>query len=211
MTWPAVLAVTVIGYLIGSVPTAGTLGRLFGVDLRSQGSGNPGAHNALRTSGPLLAALILAVEAVKGYLAVSVGGLAGEVGPAVAAGLSAMAGNVYNVWYRFSGGKGLGITLGVLAGLWPVVILPVFTVLLLAVLTTRSAGLATLAALGALIALSLQWQATGWPTGGLEPGPAMVAFACGATLIIAWKHWRDSPLTLSGRRRSRARSSPGHR
>ena len=83
MTLLAVLA----GYAIGSIPTAAPIARLWGIDLRQQGSGNPGTKNALGTGGPLLAAAVLIVEAVKGYLAVWLGySIAGD-GGAIAAGM----------------------------------------------------------------------------------------------------------------------------
>jgi glycerol-3-phosphate acyltransferase PlsY len=65
----------IVGYLIGSIPSASLLGRLRGVDLRSEGSGNPGTASALGTSGPLLASLVLIVEAGKGSGAVWLGAL----------------------------------------------------------------------------------------------------------------------------------------
>ena len=42
-------------YLLGSLNGALLLGRLRGVDIRTQGSGNAGGTNALRTQGPLFA------------------------------------------------------------------------------------------------------------------------------------------------------------
>ena len=183
------------GYLIGSIPTAGFLGRWRGVDLRSEGSGNPGTANALRTSGVTLAAVVLAVEAAKGLAAVSAGDWLGDESGAIAAGLGAVAGNVYNVWYRFQGGKGLGISLGVLAGLWPVALLPILVVMVAGVLISRSAGIASLVAISALILSAILWASTGWSTGGVEPGARLVVLAGGIGLLIFWKHWRDSPLS----------------
>lgn len=184
----------VLGYLIGSVPTAGMLGRLWGVDLRTEGSTNPGTNNALRTSGPSLALTVLIVEAAKGALAVFAGyALADEAG-AVAAGIAAVAGNVLNVWYRFSGGKGLGITLGVLLATWPTVVLPILVVIAAAALITRSAGIAALVAQLALIVLSLVWYVNDWPIGGRAAGTGLIVLSVGISVIIAYKHWRDSPL-----------------
>ena len=61
---------------------------------------------------PTLALLVLVVEIAKGLAAVVAGmNIAGETA-ALAAGLGAVTGNVYNVWYRFQGGKGLGISCG---------------------------------------------------------------------------------------------------
>jgi glycerol-3-phosphate acyltransferase PlsY len=190
-----VLAV-VVGYLLGSIPTAGFLGRAFGLDLRTEGSGNPGAANALRTAGPRLAAIVLLVEAAKGYGAVWLGYMiAGESG-ALAGGLGAVAGNVYNVWYRFGGGKGLGITLGVLAALWPLALAPVVTIIALGAVITRSAGSATLIAILGLVVLALLWSVNTWPTGGLiPPDREIVLLAIGLGALVFWRHWRDSPLS----------------
>jgi glycerol-3-phosphate acyltransferase PlsY len=180
----------VVGYLLGSIPTASFLGRLRGIDLRLEGSGNPGAANALRTSGPRLAATVLVVEAAKGYGAVLAGSWIGDETGAVAAGLGAVAGNVYNIWYRFQGGKGLGISVGVLAGLWPVVILPVGVAIALGALLSRSSGTASLVAIATLIVLAYLWRSTRWPTGGVEPTTQLIVLAVGIGLIISRKHWR---------------------
>lgn len=189
----------IVGYLAGSIPTAGFLALLRGVDLRSTGSGNPGTVNALRSSGLLLAATVLSVEAAKGYGAVWIGNwLADETG-ALAAGLGAVAGNVYNVWYKFHGGKGLGISLGVLAGLWPAVLLPILGVIVLGVLISHSSGIASLAAILALIVMALLWSTFGWPTGGLASTSGLLALAVGIGALIFWKHWRDSPFSTPAR------------
>jgi glycerol-3-phosphate acyltransferase PlsY len=206
-----VAVAAVLGYLVGSVPTAGWLARTRGVDLRRDGSGNPGTANALRTSGPWLAALILVVEATKGYGAVWLGHVVADETGAIAAGLGAVAGNVYNVWYRFAGGKGLGITLGVLAGLWPWALVPIVVIIALGALLTRSAGIASLLAVAGLIAMSLVWAAMGWESGGLASAQQLPFVALGIGALISWKHWRDSPLSGRDLRSPREPASPGHR
>lgn len=200
-----------VGYLVGSIPTAEMLGRVWGVDLRGEGTGNPGAANALRTAGAWLALSVLVVEAVKGYAAISAGSWLADENGALAAGLGAVAGNVYSVWYRLRGGKGLGISLGVLAGMWPIVLLPTLGVLVVAVLISRSSGIASLAAIGALVASSLLWAANDWPTGGVAPGARLVVLATGMGVLLFWKHWRDSPLSGSHHPPSPAPASPGRR
>ena len=57
-------------YLLGSIPTAFLAGRLRGMDIRKLGSGNSGATNARRVLGRGPAAIVLAVDAAKGVLAV---------------------------------------------------------------------------------------------------------------------------------------------
>lgn len=206
-----IMAAAVLGYLIGSIPTAAWLARARGVDLRRDGSGNPGTANALRTSGPWLAVLVLVVEAVKGYGAVMVGDLIADENGAVTAGLGAVTGNVYNVWYRFEGGKGLGISLGVLAGLWPWVLVPIVAIIAIGAMTTRSAGTASLLAMIGLIAMSLLWPIMGWETGGIASEPQLLFISLGIGLLIFWKHWRDSPLSGPGRYSPREPVSRGRR
>ncbi len=61
------VALTVVAYLIGSIPFAVIVSRLFDLpDPRSYGSGNPGATNVLRTGRKVPAALTLAGDAAKG-------------------------------------------------------------------------------------------------------------------------------------------------
>ena len=59
-----------IAYLLGTLLGSLILGRLRGVDIRSMGSGNAGATNALRTQGKLFGILVLIVDIAKGVFAV---------------------------------------------------------------------------------------------------------------------------------------------
>lgn len=188
----------ITGYLVGSLPTAQTLGRLWGVDLRKDGSKNPGTNNALRLSGSGLAATVLLVEASKGYAAVLLGGSIVDEGGAVAAGLGAVAGNVYNVWYRFSGGKGLGISLGVLLAAWPIALAVALTAIIIAVLITRSSGKASIWAMVALMVASIIWSPFDWPTGGVEATSQLMWLAFGMSAILIQKHWNDVRLKRAG-------------
>lgn len=205
------LLATVIGYVVGSAPTAGALARLRGIDLRAVGSRNPGANNALRIAGPTLAASILLVETAKGYGAVWLGSLIADDVGVVAAGIGAVAGNVFNMWYRFSGGKGLGISLGVLAAAWPLALAPVLMVLIGAALLSRSAGIGAIAAIAALVVMAIAWPDTGWPTGGIEPNGQLTVLSIGMGLAMGWKHHRDSPLNPEFGAKTRASGSPARR
>lgn len=201
-----------VGYLIGAVPTAGLIARSRGIDLRTEGSGNPGTKNALTTGGPVLAAAVLIAEAAKGYLAVRTGfQLAGDTG-AMTAGVGAVAGNVFNFWYRFEGGKGLGISLGVLAAAWPTVLPVLLVVIVLAALMTRSAGLAALATMATLIICALVWPEQNWSTSGYVETPQQIlALSVGMTVLMMGKHIRDSPLNPAWRSAHQTQASPGRR
>ena len=64
----------VIGFLIGTIPTATMIARRLGVDLLGGGSKNPGANNALRLGGRRLGAIVLGIEIAKGAAAFIIGG-----------------------------------------------------------------------------------------------------------------------------------------
>jgi acyl phosphate:glycerol-3-phosphate acyltransferase len=113
------LVACVLAYLLGSVSFAIVVSRLMRLpDPRSYGSKNPGATNVLRTGKKVAAALTLAGDAGKGWLAVWLAWVF-SVDPLVAslAGLAAFLGHLYPIFYRFQGGKGVATAAGVLFGI----------------------------------------------------------------------------------------------
>lgn len=113
-------ALTVIAaYLIGSVSFAVVVSRLMRLpDPRTYGSKNPGATNVLRSGSRAAAALTLAGDAGKGWLAVFLA-LFFHPEAAPLAGLAAFLGHLYPLFHRFQGGKGVSTAAGVLFGLDP--------------------------------------------------------------------------------------------
>ncbi len=110
-----------ISYLLGSIPFGLILTRVAGLgDIRTIGSGNIGATNALRTGNRWVAIGTLLGDAGKGALAVL---LARQFGPdiAIIAAFGALIGHMFPVWLRFRGGKGISTYIGILLVLsWPV-------------------------------------------------------------------------------------------
>ncbi|GHD63510.1 glycerol-3-phosphate acyltransferase [Jeongeupia chitinilytica] len=148
-------------YLIGSLSFAVIVSRVMGLaDPRSYGSGNPGATNVLRSGNRKAAALTLAGDALKGWLAVWLAQLAAPVlglGDAAIA-LAAVAvalGHMWPVFFRFKGGKGVATAAGILLALdWRVglVVLGVWLVI------AKGFKISSLAALlAALLAPVLAW------------------------------------------------------
>lgn len=113
----------VAAFLIGSIPFGYIIGRLFyRTDIRSQGSGNIGAMNALRTLGKGGAVAVLLLDAVKGFLPTFFWFWSppGEqfLAPLDAAG--AVLGHCFSPWLRFKGGKGVATSFGAIFALsWP--------------------------------------------------------------------------------------------
>ncbi len=194
------IGAAIVGYLVGSAPTAEWLGRLAGVDLRREGSMNPGANNALRLGGQRLAAAVLAIEMAKGAIAVVAGAaLAGGLG-AVLAGVGAVTGNVFNMYYRFQGGKGLGISAGVLTAIWPTVLAPVLVVILIAVLITRSSGGAAIVAIVAFNVMAVLWATLEWPMAwGIDATGQLLLLSLGIGAVLWNRHWPDSPFSRQHR------------
>ncbi len=117
------LVVIFFCYLIGSIPTSIIFGKLLrGIDIREHGSGNAGATNVYRVMGLKIALIVLAIDALKGALAVMLAGRLIETESGVAAiigGLAAIIGHVFTVFAKFKGGKGIGPALGVFLALLP--------------------------------------------------------------------------------------------
>jgi len=66
-----IIIAVILAYLIGSIPTAVWIGRLFyGIDIRTQGSGNAGATNTIRVLGIKAGIPVLLVDVFKGWFAV---------------------------------------------------------------------------------------------------------------------------------------------
>ena len=150
------------GYLLGSIPTGIIVGRISrSADLRTTGSGNIGATNALRTAGIFVALGILVGDIGKGFAATSIAALYGP-DMAVCAAAAACLGHIYPVWLKFKGGKGVAVCLGVLLAFSWVSALIFVLLFITVVALTRYISLGSLAgvwgvvpALGALN----EWQA----------------------------------------------------
>jgi glycerol-3-phosphate acyltransferase PlsY len=183
---------TLVAYLLGSLIGSLLVGQLRGgVDIRKLGSGNAGGTNALRTQGWSFALWVMIIDIGKGWLA------AGLLAPmnlpgigidpqverdwlAVACATAVVLGHVYPVWYGFRGGKGAATLIGVLIGLKPVAILPVFGVWLAAVMLTGFVGLGTMLA----VASFPVYLAITEP----HPSTAMLVFGAAMTLFVCYTH-----------------------
>jgi glycerol-3-phosphate acyltransferase PlsY len=116
------IALSLFGYLLGSIPFGLLLTRTAGLgDIRGIGSGNIGATNVLRTGRKGLAAVTLLLDGLKGAAAVLIVQAIAGYELALLAGLAAVLGHLFPVWLKFKGGKGVATGLGVLiAASWPV-------------------------------------------------------------------------------------------
>ena len=97
--------------------------KLKGVDLRSVGSGNPGATNAARAMGKRVGLAVYLLDMLKGLLPVLIANWLWGVEASVVAGASAYAGHIFPFWNGFRGGKGVATLSGAFLALAPLVFL----------------------------------------------------------------------------------------
>lgn len=184
-----------LSYLSGSVPWALLIVRwVAGTDLRTVGSGNPGATNASRVLGERWGGLILALDALKGAVpTLALPAWLGEAGAshtnlAVACGAAAVLGHVFPVWLGFRGGKGVATGLGVAAVLhWPGLLAGAAAFLLVAK-TTRLVALASTVAAWAFAAACGVDCLLVRPAAYGPPGRLLAGFALLTALLITARH-----------------------
>ena len=159
-------------YLLGSIPTGFLVAKAKGIDIRSVGSGNIGATNAMRVLGKPAGIFVLLIDALKGYVACKIlpplifNWLAPHFSGLfvyfqnepvefqakffVLAGICAVLGHNYTCWLKFKGGKGIATTAGVYLALAPWAVLVALVVFILAVLLTKYVSVGSISAAVAL-------------------------------------------------------------
>ena len=181
---------TLIAYWLGSLMGALLVGRLRGVDIREQGSGNAGGTNALRTQGLGFAAVTVFIDVGKGWLAagclpqLEIPGIG--IDPAidrdwlaVSCAAVAVVGHVWPQFFGFRGGKGGATLIGTLLALAPVLAAVAAAAWFVVVMLTGFIGLATIAgATSVPVAIALT---------GAGIGP-LCGFSLAMTALIAWAH-----------------------
>jgi len=181
-----------LAYLLGSVVGSLVVGRLRGgVDIRTQGSGNAGATNAVRTQGWRFAVWVIVIDVAKGWIAaallprLAVPGLPPAPPVALlwlpaACAFAAIVGHVFPVWHGFRGGKGVATLVGAYAGIDLFLLLPLFAGWMVVVMVSGYVGLASIvASLAMPIYLLIRDGVTLTPT---------LAFALACAALVLWTH-----------------------
>ena len=193
----ATLAIIAGAYLVGSVSFAVVVSKLFGLpDPHSYGSGNPGATNVLRTGNKAAAALTLAGDCIKGFLAVWIahrlGASWGDASLATAgAALVVFVGHIYPVFHRFKGGKGVATAAGVAFALAVWLGVALLGVWLAFALVFRISSLASMAAAVAAPPLGLYFIGNGPEAWALFP----------IALLLISRHRENIRKLLAGQER----------
>lgn len=186
------IALVAVAYLLGSLSGSLLLGRLRGVDIRRQGSGNAGGTNAFRTQGWRFALGVALIDVGKGVLATWLGmqvaapappPLDGAYAHAALCGFAAVVGHCWPLYFGFRGGKGAATAAGAVIVLAPVLIAPIVAVWAAVLIATGYVGLSTIAAVAAFALLAA--------TAPVLPPPgaaALTAFALATAALIVFTH-----------------------
>jgi glycerol-3-phosphate acyltransferase PlsY len=200
--WPVAIGILLLSYFIGSVPFGYLAGRLKGIDLREEGSGNIGATNALRVIGKKWGFAVFFADAFKGFLAVRlalflVGRMPEASGYAefyaILAAASCVAGHSFPVWLKFKGGKGVATSAGSLFGVVPIAAVAIFIVWVVTFETTRYVSLASVvAALALPVAVGVLIYL------GHAQGMVLIYFSALMTALVVWRHRSNLARLLDG-------------
>ena len=170
------ILIALAAYLLGSIPFGFLAAKAKGIDIRSVGSGNIGATNALRVLGKPAGIFVLLMDVLKGYVACAFlpplindwlanfltrycaclfdyfqdQSVDARTHLFVFAGICAVLGHNYTCWLKFKGGKGIATTAGVYLALAPWALLIALGVFILALVAARIVSVASMSAAVAL-------------------------------------------------------------
>ena len=167
-------------FLLGSFPTGVVVARAKGVNLRKVGSGNIGTTNVGRALGRGWAALVLLIDAGKGALPVVLAaGLFEQTWLPAAAGLVAALGQVFSVFLKGRGGKGVATSLGAGLALAPLPALACVVVWVALFAAFRISSIGSLAAVASFPTFLWLFRAGSF---------ANLTFAAAVALLVFWRH-----------------------
>ena len=186
-----------VPYLIGSISSAIIISKVFfGKDIRSSGSGNAGATNALRVFGKKAGAAVFLFDFLKGMISVFfakflVAAFSADYLCIPAAGFFVQLGHIFPIFFRFKGGKGVATAAGAAMAIMPftaAILLAVFAII--AVLSkTVSLASGICAAIYPLLSYFLSDE---------NKTVHFIFAACCSALIII-KHLSNFALLLNGK------------
>jgi glycerol-3-phosphate acyltransferase PlsY len=185
----AYIAVLLMSYFLGSVPSGFLAGKARGVDVRTVGSGNIGATNAFRALGKTAGTLVLLADAFKGFAAARWLPLLTvcffpdarpqQENLALAAGIGAILGHNFTCWLNFKGGKGIATSAGVVLAWAPLACLTALALWGIVFVITKFVSVASIAA--ALVLPPAVWFFS-------KGSVAMTAVMAALSALAIYKH-----------------------
>ncbi len=149
------IAVLILAYLIGSIPTSVWIGRrFFKIDIREHGSGNAGSTNATRILGWKTGIIVLLIDMFKGWLSVNLIHLTQYYTPETGnfitfqlmLGTAALLGHIFPIYVGFRGGKGVATLFGLVLAINPEPTLICTGIFVITLLITKYVSLSSMIA-----------------------------------------------------------------
>lgn len=145
----------IIAYLLGSIPTAVWVGRKrYGIDVREHGSKNAGATNTFRVLGKKAGIVVLTIDILKGFVAVSLPFIFTSLAWTdnhlihlkIVCGVIAVLGHIFPIYAKFDGGKGVATSMGIIIGIHPLGALLIASIFLLVFIASKYVSLGAICA-----------------------------------------------------------------
>ena len=200
MITPLNILSLILAYLIGSIPTAVWIGKVFyNLDVREHGSGNAGATNTFRILGKAAGIPVLIFDILKGILAISLATTLGDyikggdslINLKMALGVSAFLGHLYPIYVGFRGGKGVATMLGIIISLnYPSALLAVAVFLIVFIISKYVSLSAMIAAYSYPVFILAIYKSN---------SPTMVVFSLLVAVIITITHQKNIERLLNSK------------
>ena len=203
--------ITVLSYLIGSIPTSIIVAKQHrGIDIRQHGSGNAGGTNVIRVLGWKAGVFVILVDMAKGLFATIVlarlmyGQIPFEnVTPfddfsvvQIIAGCAAILGHIWTLFAGFKGGKGLATAGGMLIGIAPIEVAVAFGVFAIVFLFSQYVSLGSLSA-AITFPLTMFFRENVFMV-DIEGYQTLIYFSIGISLLIVYTHRGNIKRLLKG-------------
>ena len=173
-----------MGYLLGSIPTAVWYGRVF--------HGNAGASNSLRVLGKKAGMVVLVIDILKGFGAVFLAQQTDIDFPQLSywVGIVAVVGHLFPLWAQFRGGKGVATSLGVILALFPAGALGAILVFLVVTKATKYVSLASLSGPAAFIVATILIKP--------QEMESLLFFGAALWMLLIWTHRQNIQRLIRG-------------
>jgi acyl phosphate:glycerol-3-phosphate acyltransferase len=152
MFYVIIVFLIIAAYLIGSIPTAVWVGKIFyKIDVREHGSKNAGTTNTIRVLGVVAGVPVFVIDIMKGFAAAMLVNFSGLeqhtnlwISFQIFLGAAAVVGHILPIFASFNGGKGVATILGASFALHPLAAFCCFVIFMIIAFSTRFVSLASI-------------------------------------------------------------------
>jgi glycerol-3-phosphate acyltransferase PlsY len=207
----ALAAILVLSYLIGSIPFGIIVSKRRGIDIKSHGSGNTGGTNVFRTLGPKFGLSVIALDAIKGAIAVIFISQLYYLDPVtlnnqtpfqditiirIMAGIFAIIGHIWSVFASFKGGKGIATALGMMLSITTVDMLVALGIFIIVVGVFKYVSLGSIMA--AIAVPSTLFIRENIFHAEIQGYGTLLPFVAGVSILLIYTHRSNIKRLISG-------------